>query len=321
MYKKWHLLTLGLAMLIGACDPPQQKPERTKSEAKTTASASSATTSNSAEPTSPPAPVAVPAVSVATAASAAPSVMIEPPKPDPPKFPVPQGIEFVPSDKWRTQNPDFSMLGSMDHSENGPIMDIVVMHAVVLATAENELDKLQQIQYYHMNKINGRGYGDIAVHYMIGPSGKVYEGRALRYRPEATAGSGMGRFGDPWGKCVVMLLGNFNVPEQAFTPEAQNALMTLIEDRKSVFERMFEDALKIREAETRALRGSDGPFGLDQVRIRKHPTLPPVLQNFLDGKDSSPVTVTDGGTGSETAGDGGTGSPSEWSALQCPLSF
>lgn len=184
--------------------------------------------------------------------------------------------------------PNVTSLNKMDHAPNAPILDIVVMHSAVTCTADNELETLQRIQ---RDQMISHKWSDISVHYLIGPSGKVYEGRDLRYRADGTVGSGMGRFGDNWGKCAIMLLGNFNSAGQALTPEAQSSLNALIEDRKEVFERRFKKALEVREAETKSLMGQEGPFGFDQVRIHVSPSLP---KGFLD--QTSGNNKADGGT-------------------------
>lgn len=192
--------------------------------------------------------------------------------------------------------PNQDMLNGMDHAENAPILDLVIMHTAVLTTVDNEKEILQRIQRDH---IVGRKFPDISAHYLVGPSGKVYQGRNIRYRSEASVGTGMGRFDYPWSKIAIMMLGNFASPDQVFTPEAQNTLTTLIENRKKVFGLKYYKALDQREAETKVLLGSnagEGPLGLDVIRVRKHPSLPPVIQSFLD-------------SGGNTAGDGGTGSP------------
>jgi len=296
---KWTVFVLFTVALLAACDKPDERAERPNAP---TAGAPTAPT--------PTASAVASTAGVPTAASAAtPKATATPVAPPAPpiveaiKVRAPQGVEFVRQKDWRIQldsdkkdrqfmiEPNLDVLANMNHASNAPILDIVVMHTAVLTTAENEVEILQRIQYDHIAE---RKWGDISAHYLIGPSGKVYQGRDIRYRSEASVGAGMGRFQDPWNKCAIMLLGNFNSPEQVFTAEARSALTTLIEDRKDVFGHKYQQALEAREAETRAQMGREGPFGLDEIRVRVNPSLP---KGFLDSG------------GNNTAGDGGTGSP------------
>jgi hypothetical protein len=198
----------------------------------------------------------------------------------------PQGVEFIRKGDWQALEPDWDMLKGMTNAENQPILDLVIMHTAMLTTQEDELTLLRQIQQDHMNKAIGRGWGDIAPHYLIGPSGKVYQGRDIRYRyPTNSVGGGMGRFNYAWEKCAIMLLGNFNDPTQEFTAEAKDALLTLIDDRQRKFGDLYRDRLNAREAEARVMLGTTYQgqhLGLDIVRLRYHPSLPPTVRNFLD---------------------------------------
>lgn len=297
MREKAFALLFGFALLtVAACDlnPP---PERKSSE---TSSATKPATAN-------PLPTATDRSeqSVAAPTAAAPaSTPVTPPQPPEKvaeiKIRDPEGVEFVRQHKWRAQEPNWDMLERMPHPGNAPVLDLVVMHSGVLTTADDELEILQRIMAAHMNPVSGRGWGDISAHYLVGPSGKVYQGRNIRYRADGTVGHGMGRFQDNWNKAAIMLLGDFNNPAQVFTPEAQSALTTLIEDRRTKFAHKYADELNARELETRGLLGSKyegGSLGYDEIRVRKHPSLPATIQSFLDGN------------GSNTAGDGGTGSP------------
>lgn len=60
--------------------------------------------------------------------------------------------------------------------------------------------QLQQIQKDHMQN---RGYGDIGYHYIIDPSGRVWQGRDLRYQGAHASGS------NNLGNVGICLLGNF----------------------------------------------------------------------------------------------------------------
>lgn len=185
---------------------------------------------------------------------------------------------------------DFEKMKRLDpaHPGNAPIMDVVIMHAAVFTPndEDKELEILRNIQRAHVAR-SGRGWGDIAPHYLIGPSGKLYQGRKIwyRYPDSGSVGAGMGRFSYHWGKCSIMLLGDFNNPAQEFTPEAQETLLTLIEDRTRKFGRMYRESLNAREADTCQLLGPGCPkgahLGLDEVGVRRHPSLPASVWEFL----------------------------------------
>ena len=64
---------------------------------------------------------------------------------------------------------------------------------------------IRRIQAEHMNN---RAYGDIGYHYLIDPSGRVFEGRELRWRGAHSAGPGGANNYNNIGIC---LIGNFEV--------------------------------------------------------------------------------------------------------------
>jgi hypothetical protein len=165
----------------------------------------------------------------------------------------------------------------MDHPANAPIYHIVVMNSAIPTTADDEERVLQSLLDSQMN---GRKWGDISVHYLIGPSGKVYQGRLLRYRADGTVGTGMGNDSHLWGKCAIMTLS-----EGELTAEASEALRTLVDDRITVFNEYFREPLKEQQAR---LKASLGPaysedMDLDQVRLRFHPALHSSIKQLLEG--------------------------------------
>ena len=65
-----------------------------------------------------------------------------------------------------------------------------------------------------------RRWGDIAYHYLIGPSGNVYVGRSITYKSDTATNY------NPDGHVTVCLLGNFE--EQQETSAAEEALVKLV---------------------------------------------------------------------------------------------
>jgi hypothetical protein len=61
----------------------------------------------------------------------------------------------------------------------GPVRHVSIHHTETpIPDSVSEVQRLRNIQQYHQEE---RGWGDIAYHYLIGPSGTVYEGRSPRY--------------------------------------------------------------------------------------------------------------------------------------------
>lgn len=289
MFKKWVVPVFAVAMLTVACDQPPPQPAASSATATSTATVATVTASAKASATA--------TAMASSTASALALASAEPPAPPVPEpvTPIrvqdPQGVEFIYQSKWSETKLNYNMLNGMEHAENRPIMDLVIMHTAVLTTKDSELEILRRIQLDH---INGRGWGDISAHYLIGPSGKVYQGRKIWYRYPGKAvggsvGAGMGRFDYSWSKCSIMMLGNFNDPSQEFTEDAKQALLALIDDRRTKFGRMYRKALDAREAETAVLLGSGHQkgqnHGLDVIRTRIHPSLPHVVREFLLNPD------------------------------------
>jgi len=99
----------------------------------------------------------------------------------------------------------------------GELRFVTIHHtAWVTEAGADEAETLRRIQRFHQVD---RGWGDIAYHYLIGPSGKVYQGRDPRF--ESDTGTGY----DTTGHLNICLLGNFE--EQHPSDEALRALVEL----------------------------------------------------------------------------------------------
>lgn len=122
-------------------------------------------------------------------------------------------VDFQPRDAWAADAPRPWRLRGIDYLDR-----MTVHHAGSVmatdATRERVQDRLLGIQADHGN----RGYGDIAYHFMIDFSGRVWEGRSLAYEGAHTAGQNAHNIG-------VMLLGNFE--EQSPTTPQFQALKNL----------------------------------------------------------------------------------------------
>jgi len=79
---------------------------------------------------------------------------------------------------------------------------------------------LREIQTYHMDS---RGYRDIAYHAIIGPSGKIYEGRPIE--DEGAHSDGTWQGGDPnFNLLGICFLGNFEGVNKLTDAAKQSAL-------------------------------------------------------------------------------------------------
>lgn len=87
-------------------------------------------------------------------------------------------------------------------------------------------EEIQRIQRYHMEHVSPR-CGDIGYHFLIGPRGKVYEGRSLHWRGAHAGGSNND---DNIGVC---LLGNFE--SRPPTAAALSSLEGLLDDLRASY--------------------------------------------------------------------------------------
>ena len=107
-----------------------------------------------------------------------------------------------------------------ERMKSNPGIKATIIHhtAAVTDTGQNETPILRNIQHDHMNN---EGWGDIAYHYLIGPSGTIYEGRDPQYAGDTRTNY------DPAGYLHICLLGNFNKQEP--TTAALASLKSLLQ--------------------------------------------------------------------------------------------
>ena len=98
----------------------------------------------------------------------------------------------------------------------GEIDSIVIHHTQTPNRgAPFERARLRGIQSYHVGE---RGWGDVAYHYLIGPSGRIYEGRDPRFQGDS------GTDYDLNGRLLVCVIGDFRE-----TLPTREALASLVE--------------------------------------------------------------------------------------------
>jgi len=92
-----------------------------------------------------------------------------------------------------------------------------------LTSRASVAEHIHQIQEHHMRSsaAGGNGWADIGYHFVVDRTGRVWEGRPLRYQGAHAGNSDLNR-----GNVGIVLLGDFN--SQRVTREQENALRALI---------------------------------------------------------------------------------------------
>jgi hypothetical protein len=124
-----------------------------------------------------------------------------------------QGLPIVPRAQWGAAPPITARM----RAQTGPFRCVTIHHTAEPSTlGADELRLLRGDQRYHQQN---KKWGDIAYHFLIGPSGAIYEGRSPAYVADTATNY------DPAGHLTLCLLGNFE--EQQPTPAAEEALVRL----------------------------------------------------------------------------------------------
>jgi hypothetical protein len=136
-------------------------------------------------------------------------------QPDAPAVPTAPPLTLISRDAWGAVEPNLDAAeehGLFDPQTNPsgwleydqPLADVLT--TLIVHHSASALDSPRDIQKLHMER---RGYADIAYHYLIDASGRLYVGRDLHVRGAHTAGFNTGSVG-------ACLLGNF----ESQTPSA-----------------------------------------------------------------------------------------------------
>lgn len=106
--------------------------------------------------------------------------------------------KVIPRMRWTSRQPDLSDINPML-----PVKYITVHHegmeAYTDTSTNGTIARLQRVWNGH----DGRGFGDIGYHYIIDRSGRIWEGRSLKYQGAHVRAHNEGNIG-------VMCLGNFD---------------------------------------------------------------------------------------------------------------
>ncbi len=126
-------------------------------------------------------------------------------------------VDLVPRATWGAADPIVDRM-----REHGRAIEHVTIHhtASLNGDGKDELAVMRAVQRFHQG--SERSWGDLAYHFLIGPSGTVYEGRDPKYAADTST-----RY-DPAGHLTLCLMGNFE--EEEPTDAALSALVRLTVD-------------------------------------------------------------------------------------------
>ncbi|WP_416666020.1 N-acetylmuramoyl-L-alanine amidase [Egbenema bharatensis] len=92
--------------------------------------------------------------------------------------PSPMAINLFPRNIW-TANPTPESLPNLLNPGRITLHHTVIVNLPSTATQSQEIQRMRQVRDIHLNS---SGYSDIGYHYIVMPSGRVYEGRSSRKR-------------------------------------------------------------------------------------------------------------------------------------------
>lgn len=128
---------------------------------------------------------------------------------------VETGLAISPRSSWSANQPDRSNLDAM-----GKVTRVTIHHSAMLLRDPRPAACAKQIQHIQRDHMRTRGYGDIGYHYLIDPSGRVWQGRDLRFQgAHASGDNNLGNIG-------ICLLGNF-MPGRAGQPPSNEQLAAM----------------------------------------------------------------------------------------------
>ncbi|MFK7740994.1 MAG: peptidoglycan recognition family protein [Planctomycetota bacterium] len=142
-------------------------------------------------------------------------------------------LAVQPRTSWSQLAADPSNLSKMQQPTR-----VTIHHSAVYFRGTNAnaaATQIARIQHEHMR---GRGYGDIGYHFLIDPSGRIWEGRKLQWQGAHASGS------NNVGNVGICLLGNFvrDGGGQKPTPGQIDAMQDLVEGLMDRY-RLAGDAL------------------------------------------------------------------------------
>lgn len=132
---------------------------------------------------------------------------------------TPAGV--IPRREWTNTGPILSLINPM----NG-INRITVHHsAIISSTVRTKADAARMMDNVRKGH-TGQGWADIGYHYVIDPSGRIWEGRPIQYQGAHVKENNEHNLG-------VMCMGNFDVERP--TPEMLQTLDLFVADRMRAY--------------------------------------------------------------------------------------
>lgn len=108
------------------------------------------------------------------------------------------GIAILPRTTWNARAPN---RGNMDAM--GKVTRVTIHHSAILLRDDRQSACSAQLQRIQRDHMGARGYGDIGYHFLIDPSGRIWQGRDLRWQGAHAKGE------HNVGNVGICLLGNF----------------------------------------------------------------------------------------------------------------
>lgn len=128
---------------------------------------------------------------------------------------VETGLAISPRASWSANQPNRGNLDAM-----GKVTRVTIHHSAMLLRDPRPAACAKQIQHIQRDHMGTRGYGDIGYHFLIDPSGRVWQGRDLRFQGAHASGE------NNLGNIGICLLGNF-MPGRAGQPPSDEQLAAM----------------------------------------------------------------------------------------------
>lgn len=128
---------------------------------------------------------------------------------------VEAGLAISPRASWSANQPNRGNLDAM-----GKVTRVTIHHSAMLLRDPRPAACAKQIQHIQRDHMGTRGYGDIGYHFLIDPSGRVWQGRDLRFQGAHASGD------NNLGNVGICLLGNF-MPGRVGQPPSDEQLAAM----------------------------------------------------------------------------------------------
>jgi hypothetical protein len=140
------------------------------------------------------------------------------------------------------------------------ISRITVHHDAIASFDVNSMaEAAHRLETIRTSHVVGRGWADIGYHYVIDPSGRVWEGRSLRYQGAHVEDNNEHNLG-------IVLMGNFD--QHAPTPQALASLDRFLAEQMSRYNVSLRRVYTHREIKPTACPGRNLQRYMNATRAR-----------------------------------------------------